>query len=491
MNENKIAKAQVAVTYNPMYLKEGVMNGTFSRYRQISPGLSDPSKPLDNYHELIKACRYFYKYNPIAGTVMERMADMAITPLANRRQSTLNNEAVDDVTMAYYDFVAKRLNPVLKLIALEYLIHGMAIPSYTVDKMRGNLLVEKLGRTRLFFPKDIWVRNPETIILKRRPQGMERQVYLKVTQEEIDFIMNEGKRFDGTDDVEGYLELVRLAPDYVKDIKKGKTVFLIEDAHPIMRKPNSYDLYPSPFLTKAIESLEHKGYLKKMDRSIASHVIEAIRIIKVGDENNIPDDDDLIAAKQVIETNRMVGEYVYDLIVPYVYDFSWLTPPIEALLDENKYNEANADIFLAMGFPRVLTTGETLKSNSSDSTIASLGPKATLEDMRSAIIEWVEALYVDLAEKNGFKRIPAPYFPPIITSDYTALVQFAIQALEAKAISRDTVAQLYGTSIEREVAQMDAEKGLGLEDITEMNKPAPTQTTNKPKPPTKKKAEIE
>src|SRR6185503_15148997 len=114
----------------------------------------------------------------------------------------------------------------------------------------------------------------------------------------------------------------------------------------------------------------------------------------------------------------------------------------ESLINETKYAEPNADIFLALGFPRILTTGETLRSNSSDSNIASLGPKATLEDMREALLVWLTDLYAELAEKNDIKRVPDPYFAPIATSDYTALVQFAVDAMLNGAISKDTIAQL-------------------------------------------------
>lgn len=476
--EKRLAKAQVvrstpySTNYtNPIFTKEGnILNNPFGWHMNIMPNYSTYTHSKENYHELIKTCRWFYRYNPIAGTVIERMVDMSITTLQNRRKSKLNLDAVDDVTMAYYDYIAKKLKPLLKLIALEYLVHGMAIPSYTLDRLRGNLLVEKLGRKRYIFPKDVWVRNPEHIILKRRPIGMDRQVYLRIPQETIDFIQSKGKRMDGTDDVEGYEELVRLNPEYVSAVNRGVFIFPL-DAKPIFRKINSYDIYPAPFLTKALSSLHFKEHMKEMDRTIVGRVIEAIRLIKIGSDDHPAEDDDIAAGKALLETNQHTGDFIYNLVTPHTYDISWVIPPLDALLNEQKYSEANADIFLGLGFPRVLTTGETLRSNSSDSKIAALGPKATLDDMRGGILEWLEALYVVLAEENGFTRIPEPYFSPIAANDYTALVQFAVAALEAKAISKDTVAQLYGTSFETEAAQIEAEEEI-------MPTPEPVQTNN-------------
>ena len=37
------------------------------------------------YHKLIKTCRFFYKRDPIAGTVLNKMVDCAITPLTNKK----------------------------------------------------------------------------------------------------------------------------------------------------------------------------------------------------------------------------------------------------------------------------------------------------------------------------------------------------------------------------------------------------------------------
>ena len=449
------AKSAVSRTY---------ANTIVEPYPRIVGGFVDITKDKynrrENYHEMILECRWFYENNPIAGTVIERMADLAITKVRNKRKSKYNVEAVDDTTLAYYDWVAEYIRPFLKQVALEYLIHGMAVPSYETDKTRGNLLVDKLGRKRYIFPTEIWIRNPENIILKKRPTGIDRQAYLKIPPEDVDFITSKGRRTDGTIDEEGYQILIQFFPEYVAAVQKGETIFPLEDSKPILRKTNSYRDYPTPFLRKALDSLRHKEHLKAMDRSLASRVIEALRHVKVGSDEFPAEEDDIEATRAILSEGQSTGELVRNIITNHTVDMEWVIPPLDALLNENKYIEANADIFMAMGFPRVLVTGETLRSNSSDSSIAALGPKSTLEDMRDGIMQWVYAFYMDLAEKNGFSRIPEPYFSPIVVSDYTALVQYAIQAVQTKAISRDTLAQLYGTDFTTESAQIEAEEEI-------------------------------
>ena len=419
------------------------------------------------YHDTVPIVRWFYENDAIAGTVVNRMAEMSITVLRNRKKTKRNLKEVPPETLAFYNALVEEIKPFLKTAALEYLLHGMAIPQYTTQRLLGNKIAEQLGRKRYTTIDQLWVRNVEHIELKKRPTGMERQVFYKVPQEEIVFIQNSGVRQDGTEDKEAYQYLVDNFPEYVADVKRGKTKFPLENVRPIYRKQNSYDDYPIPFLQNALKSLQHKEYLKSMDRSIASRAIEAIRHVRVGDKDFPADDDDITAIEQQVVQNSSTGERIFNLFTNHTVEIEWVFPPLDALLNEAKYAEPNSDIFLGLGFPRILTVGETAKSNAADNKIASLGPKATLEDLRDALIVWLKALYRELADINGFDVVPEPYFAPIATTDMTALIQFAIEAQQAGAISKDTVAQLYNSDYETEAGQIETE--------IEMDVPSPTE----------------
>lgn len=438
--------------------------------RSYIQGYYDGSPKLGKYHDHIKVIRWFYKFDPIASTVLNRMADMSMTVIKNRKKTKLNMDVVDDATQAYFDALIVKIRPFLKQVALEYLLHGLVVPAYILEKTRGDLLSEKLGRKRYTVPTNFWVRNPDNIELKRRPIGTTRQVFLKIPKEDIELIQNKGLRADGTTDKEAYTFLVEHAPEYVRAIRAGKTKFELTDVNILTRKIVSHEEYPVPFLVNALGALQHKAYLKTMDKTIVSRAIEAIRHIKVGDKDFPATDEDIAAVQSTVEQNSSSGERVFNLFTNHTVTIEWSFPPLEALLNEAKYAEPNADIFLSVGFPRILTTGETLRSNSSDSKIASLGPKATLEDLRESILEWLKLLYALLADKNNFNRIPEPYFAPIATSDYTALVQFAVDAMSAGAISKDTIAQLYGSDFETEANQITTEQESGVLSPAELQK---------------------
>mgnify|MGYP001595557644 CR=1 FL=1 len=74
----------------------------------------------------------------------------------------------------------------------------------------------------------------------------------------------------------------------------------------------------------------------------------------------------------------------------------------------------------------------------------------------------MKQLYKDLADINGFDRIPDPYFAPIATTDITALIQFAVDALNSGSISKDTVSQLYGSDFETEANQIETEIAMDI-----------------------------
>ena len=448
MTNKKIAQAAYSYQPNPFYVPG----------MSMLPSVNNPENL--SYHDAIQKCRFYYENDTIAGTVINRMVDIANTPIRNRhRKSTPESKA-------YFDAVARILTPLLKSIPLSYLIDGMAIPEYRTEIVLGNRIEDSLGRTRYTVPKTVWVRDCANITLLKSPLG-DRIVYLKLSKEDINFITNQGK----PDREEEYNELVRLYPEYVLAVKNGETKFRI-DAMPIYRKLTSYNDYPIPFLRNSLEALSYRRRLKQMDRITSDRVINALRQISVGDKDYPADDDDITAAKQAIEaqTNQ---ESLLNVYTNHTIKIQWIIPDMNHLLDERKYSEANGDVFMGMGFPRLWAVGENEKSNTSDNKLASVGPISTLEDMRKDIIIWIKKLYSELADANGFLTYPEPYYMPINTADAQDLLQYAAQFVENRTISRDTVAQLFGTTYSDEIRQIKKEDS----DVPEVTNNAPNSTT--------------
>lgn len=436
------------------YMPQPMFNGIpTSDYLNIGYGKG-------GYHETIKKCRFFYENDTIAGTVINRMSDIAITKLRNKHRKTY----VDEIKW-YYDGVAQLLTDMLKNAPLAYLIDGMAIPDYRTAKIMGNRIHQKLGRTRYDIPKALWIRNAEYIEVKKGSLG-DRILYLKITPEDKKLISTKGK----PDREQEYQDLVTLYPEYVAAVEKGSIIFRLH-AKPIFRKMTSYNAYPLPFLNNALGALDHRRALKRMDKITAERMIAAIRQISVGSDEFPADDDDITATKNIIQTQGTSNsqETLLNLYTNHTIKIQWVVPPFETLLSSEKFVEANADVFLSMGFPRLWAVGENERSNSSDNKIASVGPIATLESMRDDMLEWVRYLYQHLADLNGFTQYPDPEWSPIALASAMDLLQYAGTFVDNETISRDTVAQFYGSDYDSEFNRIELER---------VNNPKPQELEN-------------
>lgn len=446
----------------------------------ILPGLQQDNlstaQPLP-YQESIRLCRYFYRRDGIANTVVNRIAEICVTTLRNRRKTIIGEGTITDTEMELFNIVARRVQPYLKTIILSYLIDGMAIPQYEIVKIMGNRVSGKLGRTRYYLPESITCRNPEHIILKRMLVGGKRRAFIKIPMQDIAFVQNRGVWADGTSDRETFDRIQEEMPEYIAAIQAGKTVFAVDDFI-IFRNLLAPNDYPLPYLESALNALDHKRYLKMMDRSIATRAIEAFRHVKVGSDEYPADDDDITAAKNALNQQSSTDR-VYNLFTNHTLDISWVIPPLDILMDATKYQEANADIFFALGFPRILTVGETEKSNAADNKIASLGIMATLKGIQNDILEWVKRLYADIAEKNDLNRIPEPYFSAIPLTDAAQLIQYAGEMITNGVISKDTACAFYGSDFDLELEQRTYEKESDIEEEKPIET-APTEQSTTP-----------
>lgn len=445
----------------------------YNHVPQIVPGLKTDLANTDRlpFHESVRLCRYFYRRDGIASTVVNRMAEIVNTALRNRSLG-----ARKETELEVFNVVAAKIQPYIKQIARSYLIDGMAVPQFEVAKVMGNRVSQKLGRTRYIIPDRIWLRNPENIVIKRIMVGGKRRAYIRIPREDIYFIQNNGKWPDGTSDVEEYRRIAEEMPEYVAAIKGGKITFTMDDFI-IYRNLLPSDDYPIPFLESALNALDHKRYLKMMDRSIATRAIEAFRHIRVGSDEYPADDEDITATENAM-TQQSSVDRVYNLYTNHTIDITWVIPPLDVLMDETKYIEANADIFFALGFPRILTVGETEKSNAADNKIAALGIVATLRSIQDDILQWVRYMYDKVAEENGFTEIPEPYFSPILLADVTQLIQYARDMIELGVISKNTAASFYGTDYDTERTQRSYEDETKLEFEIPLETGANEPTTN-------------
>ncbi len=444
----KLAKASVNLLDDPH--QTGLVFGDTIDYMEL---------PKD-YKKLIKMCRFFYKHDPIAGTVINKMVDFAISPMMNQRG------LCSDVEFDVFESLHSMLEEFYKNVCLEYLLSGLVVPHYEWSKISGAELSPELNsRRRIEVPDNIWFRDPATIKIKKTPIPNIKDYYVQVSSETVQFIKSRGKRPDGSKDEETYKALVLNYPDFVRAVQNQKGIRMdirLEGIRPILSKCLPEDIYPIPYMTNTLESLMHKRNLRKMDYSVAARIIASIQIIKLGsDEFPTTDDKDFDHIKSQMNYRSVRGqtERIFQLFANHTLSIDWVAPDTKAMLSREKYSSVEDDIIAGFGFPRTLITGETMRSNvEGGSDMATFSPIATLESIRTKLLDWTVELYKEIKERNSFiKNVPIPSFEPMKLYSLKDLNIITKDLYEEGSLSRKTRLQIQGIDQNTEMERIDRE----------------------------------
>jgi|WetSurSiteA1Bulk_404760.scaffolds.fasta_scaffold13811_2 hypothetical protein len=455
------------------------------------PGVGNPWSPSDvdkleavdatQFKKATEACRFFYRRDPIASSVVNKMVDIGINDLIFHKNNLSENE------MMVFKAIKPQLMDFAEAMALEFLVSGLVFPEVSYapigkDKLKDyNIKKYEL----LTLPQNMWLRDPETITIEKSILTDEPTYYTEIPGDVIYFVQHKGQYPDGTVDVELYEKLKAMYPAFVLAIEQGKTKFKLENEYAIRRRVLSDTAYPLSYLYSAIEAMKHKRNLRRMDYSIASRVISAIMLVKLGSDL-FP----LVAGEgeeQLSQIRTQLAwrgtadrdiERIYTLYGNHTLDISWVFPPIEALVDDAKYKEVNQDILFALGFPRILITGESERSNSSDPQYATMSPVKTMDNFRNKIIEVIRSVVREVALRNKFANIPLVKFAPLQLSEFATFVTALKDLYERGNLSRTEYDKYFGYDFMDEMGKRKIEneelKKNGLEEF------APTPNSRAP-----------
>lgn len=454
----KLAVAQGYESYDRSVLypvsTEGGYTGNYTMDNMEFP--DDPQR-------LIKTCRFFYKHDPLAGTIINKMVDCAITTIDNGKGDCTDEE------YEVYNSIRSTLREFFYNSCLEYLLSGLVIPHYEWTRKAGSDLSPELNsRRRVSVPDNFWFRDPASVVLKKGYIPNRVNIFVTVDADLIDFIKSKGKGKDGATDKETYNELVKNYPEFVKLIEESKSttklLIPLPDSRPIFARTLPEDVYPLPYMTNSLESLVHKRNMRKMDFSVASRVIAAIQLIKLGsDEFPVTDDADFVTIKNQMNQRSITGmqERVFQLFSNHTLKIEWVFPDTIAMLNRDKYVSIDEDIIAGFGFPRTLVTGETSRSNTAGgSDFATASPYATMEAMRARFLDWINILYKEIRDKNGFKNVAIPTFTPMKLYKLTDLNSIGAALYKEGSLSRDSRLSMLGLEIETEVERKKTETTL-------------------------------
>jgi hypothetical protein len=445
-----------------------------------------------NWKNVVTDCRYYYKRDPFASTVVNKIIDIAINDIVVH-----SGEARDSI-IKIVEGIRTPLLLFLRNAALEYLTTGLLVPEITFDSVnKADLHALGIKRFKnLILPVDMWIRDSSTIVIKDPLIGGRKSYFMELPAELIYFILNKGKYQDGSEDPELYKEIAEEYPEIIKAVTDGETKILLENPFVIQSRTLSNEAYPIPFLYPALESLKHKRNIKRMDYSLASRVITAIQLIKMGsDEFPLTEDneDQLEDLKQEMRWRENISdknvERIFQLFANHTVEIEWIFPDVKILLDDTKYKSVNQDIGVALGFPRILVTGETERTQTSDPEIATISPLNTMERIREAIFPIVERIIDTIVVENKLGGQPELAWQPVnlmAMSDFVSGIQ---ELYVSGNLSRESFAKVFGFDLFEELLKRAEEndmlKELKLEEfapVPHSNQPEGGGQTRKPAP---------
>lgn len=408
------------------------------------------------YHDLLELCRFFYEHDGLAYNVINKQVEIGINGYGINPKTCTDNELI------VYEYLDELIREFLQRASLEYLISGLVIPEVTWGEVPGTDIDPKL-RKIYNLPVDIWYRDPKSVELRKTPLPNHLLALVKISDDDKFFIQNRGKYPDGFVDRETYEILRREYPDFVRRVNEDEQYFKLESPLIIRRAPKSGSVWPTPYLKPALELFLHKRNLRKMDYAIASRVISAIQLFRMGSDEFplLESDEDVIEdIKNQMQWRGIQGnmERVFQLFSNHTLQIDWITPDVEALLNDEKYRSINEDILSALGIPRIVIQGETLRSSTSNAELAMLPPTNTIEFMRNQLLEFPRKLYQEIKERNGFSGVPEPSYPPIRLQSLADLMQIGQSLYEMGVISRTDLAEMGNFDFDTVMERMERER---------------------------------
>lgn len=418
----------------------------------------------DQYNESVNLCRFFYKTEPMVSTVINKLVEIGINDIRFTKNGLSDNE------FRVFEGMKQRLLEFSEAMAIEYLLSGLVVPEIGYGPADKEFLMT-LGvkkYTSLKLPDSMWVRDPKTIKIYNSMLSDKPSYFVKIPEDVIKFINNKGKYPDGKEDKELFELLKTYFPEFVKEVIAGQTELLLDNKLIIRRKYLSDNPYPIPYIAPSLEALQHKRKLRRMDYSIIDKVISAIMHIKVGSDEfpitDSPEDNDFVESiltqLRMRETNQQTLERIFQLVTSHIVDIKWIFPDTAILLDQKKYADITEEILFGLGFPRVLISGETQRSGTSDPELALLSPVQTMNNFRSKITRILNEICRNISELNGFKNVPSVNFVAISMYSFSDFLNGLTKLYDAAAISRTSLDEIFGYDFEAEVDKLELENTM-------------------------------
>lgn len=329
-----------------------------------------------------------------------------------------------------------------------------------MNKLDGRNPEQKLVKTELAAKKKIWskgympisytVLNPLNVTIEGSLLFNNTKVILNASAELKDLIKKAPS--DLTDDEK---EIIKLLPsDFKNQITTGKIVLDPMYVGSVDYRKQPYERYPKPRGVKSFDSLEYKNSLRNADLSTLDGITNYILKITVGnDQFPCTDQVQLDTVAQLFNTTSKS----FDVVWNHTLDIEKIvSPEIESILGQDKYQQVNQDITGALAFSRALLDG----TDNINPAGAALVTKVLIEEIgyaRRQVTDWIYAEYQQIAEAMGFQRFPKVRWDNTVLKDIILYMSTISQLVDRRMLSYETALEELGFDFSNEFNSMQKE----------------------------------
>jgi hypothetical protein len=220
---------------------------------------------------------------------------------------------------------------------------------------------------------------------------------------------------------------------------------------------DDHEDWADPMIWPVMNDIMYKNSLRAMDMSVVNSTISAVTIFKLGDFKN-----GFIAPKahfKAFSEMLRAPTYSHNIVWNDAISIESNYPPVEKILNIEKYRSVDKDILAGLGIPSILVDG----SEGGSFSNAFLQVRTLLERLeegRREVMKWITHQLRLVAETMGHRDIPIVRFGQMSLRDEQAEKQLIIQLLDRNIISAEAVHEVFGLDTRLEIERMRREDAL-------------------------------
>lgn len=251
--------------------------------------------------------------------------------------------------------------------------------------------------------------------------------------------------------------------EIITELKKNRNV-LLDPArvwHVKHRGVNT-EAFGESLVEPVVSDLAYKRALQALDFVTIDSLVNRVLIVKVGSDKPDSEYHNLEFAQQRLQ----VLKRLFDTVDPNM-NLLWAGPDID-VVDVGAHNSiaeldgrwavAHERIFMALGIPRTLLTGEAAQGQA---WAGYEGYRETLRSLQNMFKETLETIGERIAEANGFEGTEISFeFNRTLLADQTASADLSLRSYQAGLSSLRRTVPALGGDFDTERRNMAIEKGL-------------------------------